>query len=164
MKMLIRGGVHSGWSPFGIVSIRDDVHSGCVHSGLRPFGMVSIQDRTIRDCVHWEWSPFDSMSIRDGVHSGWCPCGMVSIRDGAHSGLCPFGNVIHSGMCPFGNVSIPLGMVSIRDCVFLDCVFWNRAIRAIVRIPLASAKPQKRSFNCFEEEHLYKGYKSKRRC
>ena len=38
--MLIRYRVHSGWSPFGMVSIRD-----YVHSGLCPFGIVSIQDR-----------------------------------------------------------------------------------------------------------------------
>ena len=72
------------------------------------------------------------VSIRDRVHSGWRPFGMVSIRDGVHSGLCPFGIVfirdcVHSGLCPFGIVSF--GIVSIR---------------AIVRIPILSAKKSPR--------------------
>ena len=59
---------HLGWYPFGMVSIRNRVHSGLclfgivfirdgVHTGLCMFGMVSI-----RDCVH-----------SDRVHSGNCP-------------------------------------------------------------------------------------------
>ena len=124
--MLIRdcvhsGLCHSGWCPFGMVSIRDRVHSG-----LCPFGMVSIRDRVlsgscpfgivcIRDCVHSGLCPFGMVSIRDGVHSGLRPFGIVSIRDCVHSGWCTFGIVsirdrVHSGWCPFG-------IVSIRDCV-----------------------------------------------
>ena len=53
--MLIRNRIHSGWSPFEMVSIRDGVHSG-----LCLFGVVSI---------------------RDGIHSRLCPFGIVSIRD-----------------------------------------------------------------------------------
>ena len=97
--MLIRDCVHSGWCPFGIVSIRD-----CVHSGLCPFGIVSI-----RDCVHSGWCPFGIVSFRDCVHSRWCPFGIVFIRDCVHSGWCPFGIVcirdgVHSRLCPFGIV------------------------------------------------------------
>ena len=73
-------GVHSGWCPFGIVSIWDGVHSGwCL------FGIVSI-----RDCVHSGLCPFEIVSVGDFVHSGLCPFGIVSIRDCVHSGWCPF--------------------------------------------------------------------------
>ena len=41
----IRDGVHLGWYPFGIVSIRGCAIRDSVHSGLSPFGIVSIQDR-----------------------------------------------------------------------------------------------------------------------
>ena len=83
-----------------ITSIRD-----CVHSGLSPFGIVSIWNH-----VHSGLYPFGMMSIRDGVHSGWYSFGIVSIWNGVHSGLCPFGIVsiwnyvfrdrAHSVNCP----------------------------------------------------------------
>ena len=64
-----------GWCSFGIVPIRDGVHSG-----LCPFGMVLFR-------------------LSGLCHSGWCPFGMVSIWDGVHSGLSL------SGSCPFGQLS-----------------------------------------------------------
>ena len=47
--MLIWDRAHSGWCPFGIVSIHDCVHLNGVQLRLRPFGMVSIWD-----CVYSE--------------------------------------------------------------------------------------------------------------
>ena len=72
--MLIRDGVHSGWHPFGIASIRDS----------------AIRDGAVRDGVHSGWCPFRIVSIRDGVNLGWYPFRMVSIRDGVHLGWNPF--------------------------------------------------------------------------
>ena len=169
LGLSIRGGVYLGWCPFGQMSIRIVFIRDRVHSGSSPFRIVSICDGDVHrdgarsdcahsDCVHsdlclfWivpirdgahsEWCPFGMVSIRNGVHSEWCPFGMVSIRDGVHSGWRPFGMVpfgmvsirhgAHSGWCPFGMVSIrhgvhsgwcPFGMVSIRDGVLWDCVF-----------------------------------------
>ena len=78
----------TGWSEPNAVVSRTLSVIVSTHSGWCPFGMVSI-----RDCVHSGWCPFGIVSIRDCVHLGLCPFGMMSIRDFAHSGLCPFGNV-----------------------------------------------------------------------
>ena len=83
--------VHSESCPFGI----------CVLSRFSPFGIVSIQD-----CVHSERCTYGIVSIPYGVHSRSCPFGIVSFRDRVHSGSCPFRMMyildgVHSGFVAF---------------------------------------------------------------
>ena len=82
-----------------MVSIRDGVHSGS-----SPFEMVSIWDGVIRDGFHSGSCRSGIVFIRDLIQSGSCPFGMGPIWDGAYS---PFGMVSFGIMFIRAMVRIP---------------------------------------------------------